>query len=81
MGALALSHAREDLRPYELVVSSGCAARKILSRTSENAHTNTLYGLTRIDAVQPLRLPLSIVRSLAHLPDGRNIHHALLTCF
>ena len=80
MGALALSRAREALRPYGLFVSPG-ALRQI--RALLPRRTIFLYGFARNSRVQPLRSLLPIVRSLAHLPEAtqcpRRVFDAALT--
>ena len=64
MGAQANGRAREALRPYELFVSPTCGGLSNFAHTPPEAQKY-------FSRVRPLRSLLSIVRSLAQLPDKR----------
>jgi len=64
MGAQAKGRAREALCPYGLFVSPTCGGLSNFVHNPTEAQTICPRGC-------PLRLLLSIVRSLAHLPDSR----------
>jgi hypothetical protein len=75
MGALEFGSAREALRPYGLFVFPGCAF-EIFCGFLWAKRTDFPYGFTLAFAVQPLCTRPPIVRSLAHLPETQQYHHA-----